>query len=155
MSMSGMRLEAKTIDRHDLMGLSGNSFTLWQTGDANKENVDLHFLDAYISQCKIVEDSIREKLSGVDYTNGFYIWGAGTQTAMMYQLDMFPQESVKGIVDSNKNYHGEQIYGCTIMSPMELKTLPELPILISAQYAQTAILNQIKDMGLNNEVWMV
>lgn len=153
MKKFGMRLIDKKIDRYDLMGLSGNSFTIWEKGETESQTVDFKGIDDYMAQCSELEKSVRLVFKRRDYPKGFYIWGAGTQTAMLYQLDVFPDSAVREIVDSNKNYTGEIIYGHQIKSPDALKMLPELPVLISSAYAEKAITEVIHKMKLKNEIW--
>ena len=149
----GMCLKAKMLDDYDCMGLAGSSFTLWEKGEAQKARPSFAEIDRYLSKCKTVEDYFRKELGTKDYSQGFYIWGGGTQTAMLYQLKMFPVFAVKGIIDSNMNLVGEYVNDIKVYQPNDLKILPNRPILISSQYAQEAIYKQIKEMNINNEIW--
>lgn len=156
MRLYGMKNEANTIDHQSIMGLSGNSLSLWKNGggvEIIRETPDFSYIDRYMDQCKKFSDKIINELRDKDYSQGFYIWGAGTQTAMLYQMNAFPHDAVKGIIDSNANYQGKTICGNEIIAPAQLKRLPPAPILISAQYAQNAIIKAIHDMGIDNDIW--
>lgn len=137
-----------------LHGLAGNLFSLWQIGKANlSADVSFSSLEHYLENCQKLTKRIRNKFAKFNMKNGFYIWCAGTQTAMLYQLNCFAPEAVQGIFDSNRNYTGEVVYGHKVMQPCELLNMPNRPILISSQYAQEAIIREIKRMGLKNEIW--
>lgn len=125
----------------------------WWGVEIIRETPDFSYIDRYMDQCKKFSDKIINELRDKDYSQGFYIWGAGTQTAMLYQMNAFPHDAVKGIIDSNANYQGKTICGNEIIAPAQLKRLPPAPILISAQYAQNAIIKAIHDMGIDNDIW--
>ena len=151
----GFRLEAMMEDTTALMGLAGNSFTLFTDGaeELQPAEPDFEALKQYLTNSQAVASAIRTKLQAKDFSQGFYIWAAGTQTAMLYQLGLFPQEAVRGIFDANRNLWGEEIFSLEVMSPERLKDLPPLPVLISSAYAQEAIKKQMKEMALENPVW--
>ena len=142
-------------DTTTLMGLAGNSFTLFTDGaeELQPAEPDFEALKQYLTNSQAVADAIRTKLQAKDFSQGFYIWAAGTQTAMLYQLGLFPQEAVRGIFDANRNLWGEKIFGLEVMSPERLKDRPPLPVLISSAYAQEANKKQMKEMALENPVW--
>ena len=83
---------------------------------------------------------------------GYYIWGAGTNTAMLIRLGILKQELIRGVFDSNKNYQSCKAYGHVISNPAELKEKEAYPIVICSQYAFNAIMKAINDMGLGNKV---
>lgn len=137
-----------------LEGIAGSLFSLWQVGkDDFSTDVSFSSLERYLDNCQKLTKRIRNKFAKFNMKNGFYIWCAGTQTAMLYQLNCFAPEAVKGIFDSNRNYTGEVVYGHEVMQPCELLNMPNRPILVSSQYAQEAIIREIKRMGLKNEIW--
>lgn len=70
---------------------------------------------------------------------------------MMNQLGLLDGIRVQAIIDSNKNYHGKEIFGLTVISPEELLSMKKLPIIISSQLAQESIMKQIVGM-CDNEV---
>lgn len=142
------------VDEIPLGNLAGSSFSLWKVGKKEPTCCRVSSaIEGYLENCNKFATMVKKYLSKKDMRDGFYIWGAGTQTAMLYQLGAFPEEAVKGIVDSNCNYHGEVIYGHAICRTEILQEWSNRPILISAQSAQQAIKEQIYNMNLKNEVW--
>ena len=106
----------------------------------------------YIDQAAAVADGIRQKLAHYQGRE-VYLWGAGTNTATLYQLGLLDGVRVAAIVDSNANYHGRTVYGTQVISPEELRTRPVLPIIISSEIAQESIYAQITEtMQLPHEV---
>ena len=153
-ALHDIRLLQSECDGIPFYGLAGNLFSLWQIGKDNiSSDISFASLERYLDNCKKLAKRVKNKFLKFDMKNGFYIWCAGTQTAMLYQLNCFAPEAVKGIFDSNKNYTGEMIYGHEVMQPSELLRMPDRPILIASQYAQEAIIREIKRIGLNNEIW--
>lgn len=153
-------LVSKVYDPMPAMGLGGTEFSLWKyepeeiiLGDGAKSySLSMIFLDAYLSRCQKVTDAIRMKMLEWDLSKGYYIWGASTQTAALFQLGIFEEERVDAIVDSSPKLHGKKMYGCRVDKPKALLEKEKLPIIISSQYAQVAIEKKAKEMGLENEL---
>ena len=156
----GFSLLSEAYDPMSAMGLGGNGFTLWQYESENTPIVDgaesyrssMVFLNAYLSRCQRVAKGIRTKLLGLDLSKGYYIWGASTQTAALFQLGIFEEEKVHAIVDSSPKICGKKMYSCCVEEPKSLLEKEKLPIIISSQYAQVAIAKAAKEMGLKNEL---
>ena len=104
----------------------------------------------YLKKANSLAEDIKHKLAPYK-DKSVYLWGAGTHTAMLYQLGLLDDISVQAIVDSNKNYHGKDIFGLKVISPKELLNMKKLPIIISSQLAQESIMKQIVGM-CDNEV---
>ena len=133
----------------------GNSISIWEYDGANRKatysNDGDAALDMYLKKsCSLAED-IKNKL-GSYKEKRVYLWGAGTHTAMLYQLELLDGIRVQAIIDSNKNYHGKEIFGLTVISPEELLSMEKLPIIISSQFAQESIKKQIAGMCENEVV---
>lgn len=109
-------------------------------------------MDKYLKSCEEFSRSLRNKMLNAPVENGYYIWGVGTNTAMLVQEGIVNIEDVKGIFDSNRNYEGYTAYGQKIQLPSMLKKRLPLPILISSQYAYGMIKKSMEDMGLENEI---
>jgi len=155
MAQFDLRLVTSQIDKYESAGLAGIVYTLWEKGDTDMITPNCNLLDSYMDICDEYASTIRKELSHKDYSDGFYIWCAGTMTAMLYQLNFFPKDAVLGIVDSNINLQGMEIYGHKILSPEHLKTLKNAPILIASQQAKESILIDISKIGLKNKVWII
>ena len=110
----------------------GAILTLW----SRSENT----LQKYLDDAEMLAKMITKKIEAID--GEFYIWGAGTHTAMLYQLGIIDNSKVKGIIDMNFNYTGKYCYGHSIMTPEFIDC--KVPILISSQDAQEEIVAYIK-----------
>ena len=106
----------------------------------------------YLHASAEIENSIKremQKLEGKD----IYVWGAGTHTAMLFQLHLLDGIQIKGIIDSNMNYRGKVVYGHRVLHLPEDEVFSEYPILISSQNSQDAIYGVIKKkFHLENQV---
>lgn len=136
------------------IGEFGCSYSLWQYNGLKRcitfANDGDAALDMYLKKSNSLAEDIKNKLSSYREKR-VYLWGAGTHTAMLYQLGLLDGIKVQVIIDSNKNYHGKTIFGLNVISPSELLNMEMLPIIISSQLAQESIKEQIAEM-CDNEV---
>lgn len=132
----------------------GNSRSIWEYNGVKRKisfaNDGDVALDMYLKKANSLAEDIKNNLAPYK-DKSVYLWGAGTHTAMLYQLGLLDDISVQAIVDSNKNYHGKDIFGLKVISPEELLSMKKLPIIISSQLAQESIMKQIVGM-CDNEV---
>jgi len=155
-SQFGMDLIASHQDFQPIFGIAGCCYTLWRRNATVSDTMRVYKrkhngLYEYIKHCKILEERIKKRMETFDLSHGIYIWGAGTQTAILFQLGIITQEQVLGVIDSNKNFQGRTAYGHEIQSPEVLREYPEATILISSQYAQEEIAKVITEqMHLSN-----
>lgn len=155
-SRCGMGLVDACKDEVPLFGLAGNIHSLWNVSKESKvtdyESGD-DAMAAYLQNCAALSERLKRRINTFDLSGGAYIWGAGTQTAMLFQLAIVKSCDVRGIIDSNRNYHGRTAYGHEIAAPESLRAYPDVPILISSQYAQEAIARVISEqLNLPNPV---
>ena len=153
----GLTCCATIQDTVPMFGLAGNRYSLWSRNALQKKNTahgkGKHAMQNYMTNAAALSDVLRERLSGGDSENNFYVWGAGTQTAMLVQLGILDIHRICGIVDGNQNYHGRTAYGHPIEAPDDLYEKQGIPILIASQYAQRAIEHVIRDkMRLSNPI---
>ena len=131
------------------------SYSLWQYNGLKRcitfANDGDAALDMYLKQSSSLAENIKNKLVSYKEKRA-YIWGAGTHTAMLYQLGLLDGIRVQAIIDSNKNYHGKNIFGLKVISPEEMLSMEKLPIIISSQLAQESIKKQIVGMCENEVV---
>ena len=134
-----------------------NLYSLWKSvevvkKDCTYDDTGEKKLRQYLANAKVVSEAVRQKMATLDRKVPIYIWGAGTHTAMMYQLGLLAGYKVLKIIDINKNYEGHEIYGCTIINPQEYID-PAYQIVISSQFAQDSIEDWIKNkLKLSNRV---
>lgn len=159
------RLVSAKRDEGSIMGLAGNLISLWElvSNETASESSDIlvegldgtyetEAMDSYLDSCRMFSIHLQEKMRRYRVQNGYYIWGAGTNTAMLIQEGIVDINDIRGIFDSNRNYEGLTAYQQTVRNPEELRKLPPLPILISSQYAYGTIEKAIKEMGLRNDI---
>jgi hypothetical protein len=79
-----------------------------------------------------------------------YVWGAGGHTQRMLQYSEMGKMLIAAFIESNTDYHGGMLAGRLIISPSEV-SLP-YPIIVSSLMYQGAIVEQIKKMGIKNQV---
>lgn len=132
------------------------SYSLWQKPEHAVPLPEIDLCDAermsqYLRQADEVGKQIAARIEPFA-DQQYYIWGTGTHTAMLFQKKYVHPHNVLGFVDSNQNYAGHIIYGKEIFGPEELKRRPKAPILISSQYAQQSIKEQIRSMGISQPV---
>jgi len=153
----GFRLNCSAQDSVALQGLCRNLLALFELGGVCSQEIDSRSsfaaMNKYLQVSKQVADGMAAKIKKYSFEYGCYIWGAGTQTQMLFQLGLIKPSDVRLVVDANPNYHGEAFYGTNIAAPEVLLEREPVPILISSQYAQDAIEKQIKDMNLRNDVY--
>lgn len=94
----------------------------------NKDHV-LQYFDKCDMMAKKINRKIKEQIEEQD---GYYVWGASTQTAMLIQLGIIEVSKIKGVFDGNRNYCGREVYGKMVQLPQELVNLPKYPVIISA-----------------------
>jgi FlaA1/EpsC-like NDP-sugar epimerase len=80
------------------------------------------------------------------------VWGAGLHTQKLLASSKLQRANIACFVDSDTGYDGATLAGLPIQRPADIRTKPQLPIVISSETYQTEILNQIREMGLPNEV---
>ena len=103
-----------------------------------------------MNNAKALVETLKGRLS-LYKNRDVYVWGAGTHTAMLYQLNLLDDINVVAIVDSNEKYHGKNIFGADVIAPQTLGEIENLPIIISSQLAQESIRKQISD-NYTNEI---
>lgn len=128
------------------------SYSLWRKDDhaaplTEGDSDGAKGMLQYLQQSDAIGKSIAAKIAPFE-NQTYYIWGTGTHTAMLFQKNYVHPDNVLGFIDSNRNYAGRSIYGKEIFSPEELKRRPQAPVLISSQYAQQSIKEQIRSMGI-------
>jgi 2-polyprenyl-3-methyl-5-hydroxy-6-metoxy-1,4-benzoquinol methylase len=80
------------------------------------------------------------------------VWGTGAHTLRLLATSKLGEARIRAFVDSNPKYQGKTLNNIPIISPQELKELPD-PILISSRVYQKEIAGQIRnELKLNNEI---
>ena len=129
-------------------------FSLWRRGEGTlvrRDSEGIRLMREYLTLAEGIASRIAEVLLPFKGKK-VYLWGAGTHTAILFQLGLLDMIDVEAIIDSNANYCGKRIFGVPVLSPEELRVYPEHPVVISSQGAQDAIHRQMKEvMQLPNE----
>jgi SAM-dependent methyltransferase len=106
----------------------------------------------YIRQSRVILDAIESHLQKVlPKTQHVIVWGTG-QLAMKLLVDTsLGKANIAAFVDNNSINQGKNLCGVKILSPQALAGL-DGPILITTILHQQAVAEQIRQMGLPNEV---
>lgn len=119
---------------------AGSILSLWSRSNSN--------IERYLFKSNKVAEIIKSKLCLLN--EKYYIWGAGTHTAMLYQLNLIDSSKVVGIIDLNPNYWGKYLYGHIVEGIQNING--KFPILISSKDSQNEIIMYIKENHLPNRV---
>ena len=165
MEQEGFANKDYVQDHNFCMGSAGNMITIWQKEHCNGvEDSELfrkkcntwkdsyEDIKVYMDECMELSDSINRRVDECELKDGYYIWGIGTITAMLIQMGIIKVELIRGVFDSNRNYHGLNAYGKVIEDPVQLKTKENYPIIIASQYAYNAIKSCIEKMNIDNRI---
>jgi len=131
-------------------------YSLWEKTDITQDeytydSIGVAKLQEYLQKAAKIRQSIQTRLSALQEKQ-IYLWGAGTHTAMLFQLNLLDQFAVAGIIDSNKNYEGHAAYGLSVLPP-DSSLDEDIPIMISSQCSQDDIARCIRDkLGLRNSL---
>ena len=129
--------------RQDLlpMVLEGLYKFTGRQGGVKKDDTGAADIQKYVEQGNELLERIRRRLQSVKPP--YYVWGAGTHTAMLYQAGILCRQNVAGIIDSNRNYQGHHIFGVEVISAERADE--HLPVIISSKDAQRAIVNYARN----------
>lgn len=166
LSTFGMEAVSVARDEEAVCGVAGNLHGIWQHGagscSASSDNPeavgetrrrDNAAMQEYLDACAELVEHVRRRVASELRGEKAFVWGAATQTALLFQMGVLSEENVFGVVDSNVNYHGQHAYVGTISPPAVLREYPNVPVLISSQYAQDEIASVIRDtMRLPNRI---
>lgn len=166
LSTFGMESVSVARDEEAVCGVAGNLHGIWQHGagscSASSDNPeavgetrrrDDAAMQEYLDACAELVEHVRRRVASELRGEKAFVWGAATQTALLFQMGVLSEENVFGVVDSNVNYHGQHAYVGTISPPAVLREYPNVPVLISSQYAQDEIASVIRDtMRLPNRI---
>lgn len=106
------------------------------------------YVKDYISEClerryPEIEELIRTQEEVI-------VWGTGSLAQRLYTMANLNRCNIKMYVDNNRNKVGTTFGGKHIYHPSDIKINSK--ILILSVYSTDEIINQIRDMGLKNEI---
>lgn len=127
--------------------------SVWRKRSTIKDTWIVNGLRRHISDSK-------EKLKGVSLVienvvkggKEIYVWGAGLHTQKLLSMTKLAKARIIAFVDSDPDYKGGKLVGKSIINPKKLMKMKSLPILISSLKFQGEIEQQIKFMGLKNDI---
>lgn len=132
-----------------LWKLQKNSCPMYKNNNSGK-----NMIIKYIDECSKLEYKITAVLNKYINTK-IYVWGAGTHTAMLYQMGILNNLDIINIIDGNENFTDKEINGISVKNPKKID-FKDYPILISSQWAQKSILEDIRNKyKLNNDIIML
>jgi SAM-dependent methyltransferase len=127
--------------------------SVWQRCSFTKDLAIEEKLRDYIRNSEHAFKHIKNKIDNIVASRqSIIVWGAGLHTQTLLAVSNLQSANIASFIDSDPGYHGATLVGLAIRPPQELKAMASLPIVISSETYQTEIVNQIREMGLNNEL---
>ena len=127
--------------------------SVWQRCPFKNDSAVIPSLEKYIADSERAFTEINTKLDRLARSRQpIVVWGAGLHTQRLLAASNLRSANIVLFVDSDPGYHGATLGGIEIKEPTEVRNMPGLPIVISSETYQTEIVDQIRDMGLNNEL---
>jgi SAM-dependent methyltransferase len=127
--------------------------SVWQRCPLKNDPDVIPSLQKYIADSEKAFSDINTKLDQLARSRQpIIVWGAGLHTQRLLAASNLRSANIVLFVDSDPGYHGATLAGIEIKAPAEVKSMPGLPIVISSETYQTEIANQIRDMGVTNEL---
>lgn len=127
--------------------------SVWKIQEISKDISSEKKLTDYIKNSKKLLSKLQVKIDQINKNHKeIYIWGAGIHTQKLLALTNLIKTKIRAFVDTNPSYHQAKLISRPIISPNKLVKEANLPILISSKGYQEDIVNQIKKMGLKNDV---
>ena len=100
---------------------------------------------SYIDKSRKADRLITSKITDLaESGNPIIVWGTGSHTLRLLAESHLARANIVAFVDSNPHYHGKRLNGVPIVSPAQLKQMPD-PILISSHQFQSEIERQLKN----------
>jgi SAM-dependent methyltransferase len=107
---------------------------------------------AYVARSKADLEAMDARLRAmIDKHARVVVWGTGQLANKLLIETCLGQADIAAFVDSNPINHGKVLRGVEIIAPAALRDRPE-PIVITTTLHHRAIADQIRDMGLGNEL---
>ena len=122
--------------------------SLWGLRPERKKLGDAKYVIDYFQKSMEVYDRLNAIMRSVK--GPVYVWGAGGHTQRMMQYSEMRGMPIEAFIESNADYYGGMLAGRLIINPSEI-SLP-YPIIVSSLMYQSAIMAQIKKMGIKNRV---
>lgn len=113
------------------------------------KNANNYYINRYIELCAEKDNFYKNKINEILNTREkVIVWGVGTHTQRL--LDDMDISKIAYFVDSNQNYENKGLKGIVIKSPKNIKE--NIPIVIMSHSYQNEIIQQIKNLKLDNEI---
>jgi SAM-dependent methyltransferase len=117
-----------------------------------KDNELRKRIEIYIKRSQNILDEINARLNTIlAQHKQLIVWGAGQLTLKLLAQTSLADAEIVVFVDSNPIHHGKILHGTKIVPPEAINGLDH-PILIASTLHQQSILQQIRNMGLNNQI---
>lgn len=80
------------------------------------------------------------------------VWGAGLHTQRLLASGELGKANIRAFIDGDPSYQGGELAARPIIAPSEIASIKgQPPILVSSWKAQSAILQAIRNLGIQNE----
>ncbi len=108
----------------------------------------------YVSDSNWMIYEFGEKINRILENNkNLVVWGTGALALKLLVYTSLGQAEIECFVDGNPINHGKSINGIVVKPPESLYKIPNIPILITTTLHSQMIIEQIKAMGLKNQVY--
>lgn len=109
-------------------------------------------IDEYMSRSRQIMSEIDSRISTlIEKTPSIIVWGTGQLAMKLLAETSLARADILAFVDNNPINHGKILHGKPILTPSELSKW-DAPILITTLLHHRSIAEQIREMGLNNEI---
>jgi SAM-dependent methyltransferase len=139
------RLNFECVNCESRFDTSAIQSSIWKP---RAKSDDAKYISRYYDNCMAVfarHNTIMKNIVGP-----IYVWGAGGHSQRMLQYSEMGKHDIVTFIESNADYYGGMLAGRRIVSPEEIDK--PYPIIISSLMYQDAIVDQIKGMGLKNQI---
>lgn len=118
----------------------------------NKDRTLRLKIGAYMERSKQMMRNIDAQISSlIEKSPSIIVWGTGQLANKLLTETSLARADILAFADNNPINHGKILHGKPILAPHELSNW-DTPILITTLLHHRSIANQIRAMGLNNEI---
>jgi SAM-dependent methyltransferase len=107
-------------------------------------------IDLYIQKSLKEYKQISELIKTVCNSGPVIIWGTGQLTYKLLADTALRNANIIAFIDSNPSKHGNTLHGVPIQSPLDLKMLPNCPIIIASLIHHHQISAALTNLGVTN-----
>jgi SAM-dependent methyltransferase len=136
-----------------VVSIMGVITSVWQRSRiVNDCEIEARLVEYIAAARSVLKDPTRVIDELVQTQKEVLVWGAGLHTQRLLGCTQLAKAHIRAFIDTNPQYHGQQLLGVPIVGPRAVFGLPVLPIVISSRRVQEEIRRQIIDSGVPNPI---